>query len=73
MWVGATNAANKGTWKWSDKTRFNYTNWDTNADGDDEPNNFEGDENCLEFRTDGKWNDLKCSDFLHFVCKINGI
>ena len=41
------------------------SNWSTS-----EPNSGCDDEKCLEVRTDGKWNDISCSDPLAFLCGI---
>lgn len=73
-WMGASDAAAEGTWKWvagpENNTNFwnggsggspalgAYANWNT-----DEPNNL-GDEDCAQFLSggsSGKWNDLPCS------------
>lgn len=72
-WMGASDAAVEGTWKWvvgpENDTTFwsgasggttvggNYANWGTG-----EPNNS-GDEDCAQFLSggSGKWNDLPCN------------
>jgi hypothetical protein len=72
-WMGASDAAVEGDWKWvtgqENNTSFwsgasggstvggRYANWGTG-----EPNNA-GDEDCAQFLTGGtgKWNDLPCS------------
>jgi len=56
-WLGASDAAVEGTWRWVTGPETNnlltYTNWNTN-----EPNNSGGTEHYGQFLTDGKWNDL---------------
>ena len=73
-WMGASDAAAEGDWKWvtgpESGTSFwagaedgtpvdgNYSNWA----GGDEPNNA-GDENCAQFYVENAtWNDLHCVD-----------
>lgn len=74
-WMGASDSASEGDWKWvtgpESGTSFwsglsggsavggRYSNWGTG-----EPNNA-GDEDCAQFLTggSGKWNDLPCSSF----------
>jgi hypothetical protein len=74
-WVGATDAAQEGTWRWVDGTTFwsngaalGYSNW-ISATG--EPNNVGGIEHCMEVGN-GDWNDVECSRGLPFVCNGQG-
>jgi len=64
-WLGATDEANEGAWKWSTGEPFDYKNWFR-----DEPSNSAGGEHFLaignryensggiHYRYDGYWNDL---------------
>ena len=68
VWIGGTDAASEGTWKWSPSgTPLSYTNWNGG-----EPNNL-GREDCLEFwASTGKWNDAPCTSAIHirkYVCQ----
>uniref|UniRef100_A0A3Q3LR21 Ladderlectin-like n=1 Tax=Mastacembelus armatus TaxID=205130 RepID=A0A3Q3LR21_9TELE len=63
-WIGGTN------WRWTDGTPFNFSNW-----GIGQPDNYQGNENCLQISTEGKspkcrrfWDDLNCQTPLPFVC-----
>uniref|UniRef100_A0A4W5LT95 C-type lectin domain-containing protein n=1 Tax=Hucho hucho TaxID=62062 RepID=A0A4W5LT95_9TELE len=42
-WLGGFDAVKEGLWMWSDGSRFDYTNWNT-----DEPNNAGEGEDCLQ-------------------------
>merc|ERR1712086_1037417 len=59
VWIGGTDAASEGTWVWSpSNTPLSYTNWDAG-----EPNEYPhyiGGEDCMQFYTNGKWNDERC-------------
>ena len=55
VWIGGTDAANEGTWTWTDGDPFSYTNWFAG-----EPNNVGGNEDflALDFRGSvWQWND----------------
>lgn len=50
-YIGGTDAIEESSWRWASGEPFVYTNW-----GDTEPNNS-GNEDFIEFRNDGTWND----------------
>ena len=81
VWLGGSDRETEGTWKWTDGSAWNYTDW---LKG--EPNDYHrvADEDCLELwynvlkqyrpKTKG-WNDLGCSSghatrVSAFVCKV---
>jgi gliding motility-associated-like protein len=61
-WLGASDNATEGTWKWvsgpENGTTLSYTNWNTG-----EPNDAGG-EDCAQFLATGKWNDLNSTTTL---------
>ncbi|XP_035528047.1 uncharacterized protein LOC118335728 [Morone saxatilis] len=61
VWIGLF----KDPWKWSDGSNSSFRDWKPF-----QPNYLEG-QNCVAavFNDQGKWNDLKCSGKLHFVCR----
>ena len=68
VWIGGTDAASEGTWVWSPtNTPLSYTNWHSV----NQPDNYLGGEDCLEFNfvSSGKWNDQSCADVLKYVCQ----
>ncbi|XP_026181801.1 ladderlectin-like [Mastacembelus armatus] len=66
-WLGGTDAKQEGNWSWTDGTPFRYTNW---APG--QPDNWQGNENCLHITAEGKmWNDLNCDQLLPSFCIKN--
>ncbi len=72
-WVGGSDAAKEGIWRWEDGSTWSYTNWYTG-----EPNNANGGEHCLAIYSDsnpnisGKWNDGPCRTILPFLCGSPG-
>lgn len=52
-------------YKWVDNSPLDYVNW-----GKGEPNDYGGDENCVEMQSrSGQWNDLSCSRYRQYMCK----
>lgn len=71
VWIGATDEAGEGRWRWLDGSPLEYTNWDAG-----EPNNARDsktgmNENYLMISKYGKWNDLAAdSPVIHgFICE----
>ncbi|XP_075320677.1 uncharacterized protein LOC142379408 isoform X1 [Odontesthes bonariensis] len=67
MWIGLTDSAIEGTWKWVDGTRLTTSYW---TEG--EPNGRRN-ENCANIKSfDNKrsWNDELCSTSLYWVCEM---
>lgn len=74
-------------WKWTDKSRFDLFDqydgctpdvdclWSKGADGEAEPNDLKGEEDCVQMghKTQcfnaGCWNDAKCDLRRNYVCK----
>lgn len=75
VWLGASDAAVEGAWRWDDGAQFwqggsggvpiggLYENWDSG-----EPNNSDN-EDCGELRTNSLWNDVECSAARAFICE----
>jgi len=47
-----------GDFEWVTGETFSYTMW-----GSSQPDDFQGVEDCIEFRLDGTWNDQDCANF----------
>ena len=69
-WLGATDEAVEGTWRWQTGPEAGellpYTNWSAG-----EPNN-QSDEDCMQFVTGGQWNDISCGSTRRFVVEFGG-
>ncbi|XP_022112072.1 uncharacterized protein LOC110991164 [Acanthaster planci] len=67
-WIGFSDSAEEGQWRWVDcsaPSGLNGTYW---ADG--QPSDTTGTENCAELTQDSKFNDLACTSQLMYVCEI---
>lgn len=75
FWMGANDIKTEDSWVWTDETPVNFTDWWYN-----EPNNYDGDEDCAMWRRwwtngDFKWNDAPCNGrygTFAAVCEIQG-
>ncbi|XP_077984195.1 perlucin-like [Glandiceps talaboti] len=69
LWIGLSDRAAEGVWKWIDNTRVTYSNWIPG-----QPSNYQGREDCGHLwkgTYDGKWNDAPCSSKMGFICEKN--
>jgi hypothetical protein len=68
-WVGGSDAAQEGIWRWEDGSTWSYSKWHTG-----EPNNANGKEHCLAIgfgsnpNISGRWDDATCATTLPFAC-----
>jgi Lectin C-type domain len=59
-WIGLSDITSEGNFTWVDNTTFNFNDWNNG-----EPNNFGGNENCVQVKYNGTewmWNDINCND-----------
>jgi hypothetical protein len=74
FWLGATDIEAEATFKWVNGWPWTFNSW-----GSNEPNNKDGNENCLELSCSSKgsslfsfsfgtWNDIACSVKSGFLC-----
>ncbi|XP_067020488.1 macrophage mannose receptor 1-like [Acropora muricata] len=68
FWIGLNDLGLESSFKWSDGSPVQYTNYALR-----EPNDHFKQEDCIEMhRPFGIWNDDHCSRRNPFICKING-
>ena len=54
--IGLSDYCNEGEFTWkSDGSSLEYTNWREN-----EPNDYQGNEDCVQLDHNSQWNDLRC-------------
>ena len=64
-WFGANDQSREHKFKYPNGQRVVYTNWAAH-----EPNNL-GNEDCVEIRGNGQWNDNNCHHKRTFICNNN--
>ena len=83
IWLGGTDYCDtnmdlindcEGAWSWVTGDNWAYTNWAPDICCGPEPNNFGGNEHCLETGRNGDptWNDVDCASLNYYVCEWNG-
>ena len=69
FWIGLNDLGLESSFKWSDGSPVQYTNYASR-----EPNDFFKQEDCVEMhRFSGTWNDNHCSRRSPYICKIKGM
>ena len=68
VWIGGYSVDQTNyDFTWTDGSQWNYTNWNTN-----EPNDWGGNEDCVQLLSSGLWNDKACSTSLNALCRVPG-
>ncbi len=67
-YIGLSDAAQEGTFKWVDGSSLGYTNWYPG-----QPNNFENKQDYVGMLKNGQWNDQNNDEPLEFVMEISCI
>ena len=65
-WIGLSDVNTEGQNQWVDGSAVTYSNWYTG-----QPNNYNGNQDCVEILNTGKWNDQYCSLKLEYVMEIS--
>jgi len=67
-WIGMDDTKTEGTFYWGDGSRVDdgWTNWNGA-----EPNDWGNGEDCVQATTNGKWNDIRCSKPLVYMCQVS--
>lgn len=66
VWMGMSDIMEETVFlKLTDARKIAFTNWN-----DNEPNNHRGIEDCVEWVSNGKWNDAPCDVKRQFVCEM---
>ena len=66
-WIGLhRDSSNNSRWQWIDGSLVVYLNFTSN-----QPNNWNGTEDCVEINPSRKWNVLNCNTSLHYSCELS--
>ena len=67
-WFGGNDIEEEGVWMWTDSTPWEFTSW-----GPGQPSNANGggNQDCLQYDMEWKWDDVECSWNKPFVCGKN--
>ena len=63
IWIGINDLGQESKFVYLDGSYVSFTNWNTG-----EPNNYGGDEDAVEIRNDGLWNDKPEESSNRFIC-----
>ena len=66
-WMGLGDSASEGEFHWVTGPALGTAYW-----SDNEPNMAFSDEDCVEMRASGQWNDDRCDAPLIYVCECDG-
>lgn len=69
VWLGASDTRAEGEFGWVTGMAVTTAYWNTS---EPEPNSLFGDEDCVEIRASGQWNDDRCNAPLAYVCECDG-
>ncbi|PFX30431.1 Macrophage mannose receptor 1 [Stylophora pistillata] len=64
LWIGLNDLGTESSYQWSDGSPVVYRNY-----GWKEPNDYYGQEDCMEINKAGYWNDHHCSVLRPYICK----
>ncbi|XP_005871828.2 PREDICTED: pulmonary surfactant-associated protein D [Myotis brandtii] len=64
-YLSMTDFWKEGWFTYPDRKPLVYSKW-----GPGEPNNSKGREDCVEIKTNGKWNDVPCGEKLLVICEF---
>jgi hypothetical protein len=69
LWLGASDIQQEGTFVWETSktvlTAATFTNWSPG-----QPDNWQGNENCVHIWYNSMWNDANCEAALRALCEV---
>jgi hypothetical protein len=71
-WLGAGDSRSEGEFTWVTGGAVPTAFWSGAGGSDGEPNDLYDDEDCVEIRASGGWNDDRCNAELTYLCECDG-
>lgn len=68
FWLGLTDSAEEGIWRWVDGSLPNYTKWKP-GQPDNWSHGHEAGEDCAGLIHEASWNDFFCTERIGFICE----
>ena len=66
-WIGLGDSRSEGEFRWITSAPTGFARW-----ADSEPNSLYDNEDCVEIRATGDWNDDHCDAELAYACECDG-
>jgi Lectin C-type domain len=67
-WIGLGDSVSEGEFRWVTGAGVTLVHWFAG-----EPNSLYGNEDCVEVRATGEWNDDRCDAPLTYICECDGV
>ncbi|XP_033121805.1 uncharacterized protein LOC117120830 [Anneissia japonica] len=67
-WIGLNDQVEEGSFYWGDCSTI--STWQGQQWGDDQPNDVDGNQDCVMMMPSGAWNDWMCQETNQYICEV---